>query len=69
MSATAVPDTSHPFSGQLEHGTLTADLAKTPLSAGGATAGLGFRTAVGVPAGAQGAGAKPSAEVGSAVRT
>src|SRR5690349_7548632 len=32
LPATGVPDTSHPFSGQLESGTLTGDLSKTPLS-------------------------------------
>jgi alginate O-acetyltransferase complex protein AlgJ len=32
MAAAGVPDTSHPFGGQLEAGSLTGDLAKTPLS-------------------------------------
>src|SRR3954469_17941591 len=32
LPASAAPDTSHPFSGQLELGTLTGDVSKTPLS-------------------------------------
>jgi len=68
LPATAVPDTSHPFSGQLELGTLTADLAKTPLSPVERQQALAFAPLSEFLQAHKVAGAEALAEVGSAVR-
>jgi hypothetical protein len=61
-------DTSHPFSGQLEPGSLTADLAKTPLSAAEQQHPLAFAPLSEFLQAHKVAGADALAEVGSAVR-
>ncbi|HKO54216.1 MAG TPA: hypothetical protein VJV79_41190 [Polyangiaceae bacterium] len=68
LSKSGVPDTSHPFSDQLELGTLTADLSKTPLSPVEQRGPLAFPPLSEFLQAHQVAGAEALAEVGSAVR-
>jgi hypothetical protein len=63
------PDTSHPFSGKLELGSLTPDLAKTPLSAAERQAPLAFAPLSEFLQARKVEGAEALAEVGSAVRS
>ncbi|HYQ27819.1 MAG TPA: hypothetical protein VER04_11390 [Polyangiaceae bacterium] len=68
LPATGVPDTSHPFSGQLETGTLTGDLSKTPLSPAEQQSALAFPPLSEFLQAHKAPGAEALAEVGSAVR-
>jgi len=67
LPASAVPDTSHPFAGQLEFDTLTADLSKTPLSPTERGQPLAFAPLSEFLQSHQVMGADALAEVGSAV--
>jgi len=69
LPATGVPDTSHPFSGQLETGSLTADLSQTPLSPAEQGAALAFPPLSEFLQSHKVPGAEQLAEVGSAVRS
>lgn len=68
LSTSTAPNTSHPFSGQLELGTLTADLAKTPLSPLEQRQPLAFAPLAEFLQSHKVPGAEALAEVGSAVR-
>jgi acetyltransferase AlgX (SGNH hydrolase-like protein) len=68
LPAAGVPDTSHPFSGQLELGTLTGDLSKTSLSQGEQQHALAFAPLSEFLQARKVAGAEALTEVGSAVR-
>jgi alginate O-acetyltransferase complex protein AlgJ len=63
------PDTSHPFAGQLEPSSLTADLTKTPLSEAERQHPLAFAPLSEFLQARKVAGADALAEVGSAVRS
>src|SRR6187549_1401638 len=69
LPASGAPDTSHPFSGQLETGSLTADLSKTPLSPAEQGAALAFPPLSEFLQSHKVPGAEQLAEVGSAVRS
>jgi len=66
--ASGVPDTSHPFAGELEVGTLTGDLSQTPLSPAEQQGALAFAPLSEFLQARKVAGAEAVAEVGSAVR-
>jgi len=68
LPESGVPDTSHPFSGQLEVATLTGDLSKTPLSPTEQQGALAFAPLSEFLQAHKVAGAEALAEVGSAVR-
>ncbi|HEY3256532.1 MAG TPA: hypothetical protein VGJ91_21380, partial [Polyangiaceae bacterium] len=69
LPASGVPDTSHPFSGQLELGSLTGDLSKTPLSPQEQQGALAFAPLSEFLQAHKVPGAEALAEVGSAVRS
>lgn len=69
VTASGAPDTSHPFAGQLERGSLTGDVAKTPLSPAERQQGLAFAPLSEFLQARKVAGAAALAEVGSAVRS
>ncbi len=68
LPTSGVPDTSHPFSGQLELGTLTGDLSKTALSPLEQHEALAFAPLSEFLQAHKVPGAEALAEVGSAVR-
>jgi len=68
LPESGVPDTSHPFSGQLELGTLTGDLSKTSLSPLEQQQALAFAPLSEFLQAHKVPGAEALAEVGSAVR-
>jgi alginate O-acetyltransferase complex protein AlgJ len=68
LATAGVPDTSHPFSGQLDLGTLTADVSKTPLSPAERQQALAFAPLSEFLQSHKVPGAAALAEVGSAVR-
>jgi hypothetical protein len=67
LPASGVPDTSHPFAGQLELGTLTGDLANTSLSSVEQEQALAFAPLSEFLQAHKVAGAEALSEVGSAV--
>jgi hypothetical protein len=69
MPASGVPDTSHPFSGQLDTGTLTADLSKTSVSPVEQQGALAFAPLSEFLQARKVPGSEALAEVGSAVRS
>lgn len=69
VSASGQPDTSRPFAGQLEQGSLTGDVAKTPLSRAEQQQALAFAPLSEFLQARKVAGAAALAEVGSAVRS
>ncbi|WP_437708582.1 hypothetical protein WMF45_30575 [Sorangium sp. So ce448] len=69
MSAAGTPDTSRAFAGQLDQGSLTSDLAKTPLSPVEQQQALAFAPLSEFLQARKVAGAEALAEVGSAVRS
>ena len=69
LPASGVPDTTHPFAGQLEVGTLTGDLSKTPLSPLEQRQALAFAPLSEFLQAHKVHGAEALAEVGSAVRS
>jgi acetyltransferase AlgX (SGNH hydrolase-like protein) len=69
LAAGGKPDTSHPFAGRLEPQSLTADLAKTPLSPSERQHALAFAPLSEFLQAHKVAGAEELAEVGSAVRS
>jgi hypothetical protein len=69
VTVTGPPDTSHPFAGQLEQGSLTGDVGKTPLSPAEQQQALAFAPLSEFLQARKVAGAEALAEVGSAVRS
>lgn len=69
IPAGGTPDTSHPFSGQLDVGSLTADLTKTPLETKEKQAPLAYAPLSEFLQAKKVAGAEALADVGAAVRS
>ena len=69
LSQSGTPDTTHPFGGMLEQGSMTSDLAKTPLSPAEQQQALAFAPLSEFLQAHKVAGAEGLAAVGSAVRS